>query len=567
MKSKKGSALIVAIFLSTIMLAVLASLLSRSLSEYRGAMKSYFDTAAFSLAESGIDRAAAFIVAAKFDSAVTAEPTGTIDEAGVWYKKMDGATVKYYRGYFPAVDLGNNRRGSCSVLVEPAVVSGTTTTYLVHALGSANNGSGVGSQRALRVKLASTTTKGAGGGAAVLADELLGFGTGANENQFDVPSRTARLLVAAYDSNKNNGNPDMTVDLKTGEVTGANFSDSAMVGLRAVNGKAKLWSSLIYGTVAVGGGKETLEFAENSKINTSEWVSDNPYAACVIDLTAAAKWKKDYDGNKKAAYMGMNKDTLSPSGQTYVGDNVVYNYTFEGDPFALTGFDAAGKFVTDGIAEAKAKDGHTGEDLLASGGKATKTLIGVAKTKTVTTLTSVNGLGEIVVKGDAVLVLSGPSNLDGGDGIKLSFADSDSKLTMVLVDTNTATIKFANADNNIAGKDNLDPDNNKAGVGYRPDRLTIMSSAAVSLKLRIGATKAVAAVVKIPNGEVQVDCQEGGKAIQFRGQLIADKINLDGSTHLDIFYDVNLGGKPKDTSGLVLASWKQILASGFSAQL
>ena len=34
-----------------------------------------------------------------------------------------------------------------------------------------------------------------------------------------------------------------------------------------------------------------------------------------------------------------------------------------------------------------------------------------AGTKTVTYLSSVNGLGEIVVKGDAVLVLSGPANL------------------------------------------------------------------------------------------------------------------------------------------------------------
>jgi hypothetical protein len=573
MKSQKGSALVVAILLSTVMLVVLASLLSRSLSEYRGAMKSYFDTAAFSLAESGIDRAAAFITAAGFDTAVTTEPTGAIGEAGVWYKKMNGATVKYYRGYFPAVDFGNNRRGTCSVLVEPAAVSGTTTTYTVYALGSASGGSGIGSQRALRVQLASTTTGGSGGGAAVAAQTSMEFGMGANENSYDVPGRNAHLLVASYDSTLNNGRPDMIIDRKTGKVTGTNFGDSAMVGLKAKNGTATLYSSLIYGTVAVGGAKTTLNVVANTKYGTAECISNNPYAACVIDLKAAAKWESENTAGGKP-YMGFNMDPDSTGGPK-IGDNVAYNYTFDDNLFALSGFKADDTFDASGYTKVKAIDGNNNKELPDANVSTTKTVLGPtgytanAGTKTVTYLNSVNGLGEIVVKGDAVLVLSGPANLGNGDGVKLSFVDSVSKLTVVLAEATTTTIKFANADNNISDRENLDPAKNpgKGTVGYSPDRLTITSIKNADFILRVGAQQAVAAIVKIPKGKVSVDCTDNNKANQFRGQLIADKISLSGTTYLDIFYDINLGGAIKNKPALSLASWKQIVPSGFAQAL
>ena len=572
MKSKKGSALIVAILLSTAMLVVLASLLSRSLSEYRGAMKSYFDTAAFSLAESGIDRAAAFITAEGFDTAVTTVPTGPLAEAGVWYKKMNGTAVKYYRGYFPAVDLGNNRRGACSVLVEPAVVSGTKTTYTVYALGSANGGSGIGSQRALRVQLASTTTKGASGGVTLGAKKRLNLGSGANENPFDAPDRKSHLLVASYDSTLNGGKPDINIDKKTGEVTGKNFGDSAMVGLKDVNGTAKLDASLIYGSVMVGGAQTTLDATPNAKIGDSKYISNNPYAACVIDLQASKKWAGEASVGSSLPYMGFNFGTSETgTGATNLGDNVVYDYAFDDKLFELSGFKADGTFDTTGY-EATTALGD-GKNFPNQNGNVTKTVLGPtnytanAKTKTVTTLDSVNGLGEIVVKGDAVLVLKGPANLSSPPGIKLSFVDSVSTLTIVLAEATTTTISFANGENNINNNDNLDPTKNPAGVGYKPDRLTITSSQNANFIMRVGAQRSAAAVIKIPNGKASVDCQDNNSSNQFRGQLIANEIEISGSTYLDIFYDINLGGVKKDKPALALASWKQILPSSFSQAL
>lgn len=587
MKSNRGSALLVAIVLSAILLAALAALLTVALNEYRGSHKSYFDTAAFSLAESGIDRAAAFIAAKGMDSAVSVEPKNVVSEAGVWYAKKSGAAIVHYRGYFPQVDLGNNRKGFCSVIVEPGVVAGAKTTYSVYARGIVNGAGGaatIESQRAIHVELTSSTTSSGGAGAAVAAKRTLKFGMGANENPFDQPNRKARLLVASYDSKKNDGRADMTVDLYTGLITGTNFGDSAMVGLKEINGTATLWGALIYGTVAVGGAPSTLNVAANPKAGASltEWPSQNYYACNVVDLAAAKKYRDEDKAGGYNPYMGFNMD-LAASGGTQagrpLGDNVVYNYTFQDDLFALSGFntDAQGNYTTfdtSGYLAVGAINGNNNKPLDAMNASTTKTVLGPAAykagdgTKTVAYLQSVAGLGEIVVKGQAVLILSGGANLQNGDGVKLSFVDNVSSLKIIFADSNTYDIKFANADNNIADKENLQTSSeNRSGVGYSPDRLEILSSQAANFNMRIGAQKDVAAIVKIPNGKVSVDCQDQNKSHQFRGQLIADMIELLGTTYLDIFYDINLGGGGGTKPVLVLASWKQILPSVFAAQL
>lgn len=577
MKSNRGSALLVAILLSAILLAALAGLLTVALNEYRGSQKSYFDTAAFSLAESGIDRAAACIAANTISTAVTTIPTSVTAEAGVWYKKMNGATVAYYRGYFPNVDLGNNRKGTCSVILKPGVVSGITTTYSVYALGVVTGGVGTVSQRALHVELASSSSSSEGRGAAVAAQTKLDFGSGSNENPFDVPNRKSRLLVASYDSKKNNGRADMTVDLKTGAVTGTNYGDSAMVGLKSVNGKATLYSALIYGSVAVGGSASTLSVVGNPKngCSATEWPSHNPYACSVIDLAAAQEYQKS---NANAyGYMGFN---LDPAGTGGLGDNVVYNYKFNDAIFQLSGFKTDAQtgayttFDTTGYTTVSAVNGNTGKALDSMNANCSQTVLGPSEyaanagTKTVSYLANVNGLGEIVVKGDAVLILSGGANMNNGDGVKLSFVDSTSKLTIVLADSSGYNIKFANADNNIAKQDNKEGETiNVPGVGYNPERLTITSSQSPTFKMEIGSQKDAAGIIKIPNGTVSIVCQDQNKSHQFRGQLIADSIDLSGTTYLDIFYDINLGGGGTTKQKIALASWKQILPSDFAAQL
>lgn len=576
---KKGSALLAAILLSAIFLAAVAALLTVAHNEYRGSLRSYLDTAAFSLAEAGVDRAAAFIKADGFATASATIPSTVTDEAGVWYKKMDGANIAYYRGFFPSVDLTKNRVGTCSVIVKPATVSGTKTTYAVYALGVAKGGKGgndIVSQRAIHTELDySTSTQGAGG-AAVAARTKLDFGSGANENPFDVPNRKAYFLVASYDSKKNFGRADMTVDFATGAVSGSNFGDSAMIGLKDVEGKATLYSSIIYGTVAVGGDASTLAVTANPKAGESdaEWPSRNPYVCSVVDLAAAKKGLEENAEGTANPYMGFNMDVEGVAG---LGDNVVYNYQFSSGLFSLPGFktDSDGNYTdfdTTGYAAVAAIDGNN-KKVLGENSNTTKTVLGPEnyakgdKTKTVAKLKAVQGLGEIVVRGEAVLILEGGANMNNGDGVKLSFADSDSKLTIVLADSAGYNIKFANADNNIADKENLDPTGNPSGVGYKPERLVIASSQSPNFKMEIGSQKDAAAIVRIPNGTVSVVCQDQSKSHQFRGQLIADKIDLSGTTYLAIFYDINIGGGDSTGAGITLAKWRQILPSVFAAQL
>jgi len=592
MKSTKGSALLVAILLSAILLAALAGLLTVALNEYRGSQKSYFDTAAFNLAESGIDRAASCIAANTIASAVTTIPTGVTAEAGVWYKKMNGATVAYYRGYFPNVDLGNNRKGTCSVILKPGVVSGTTTTYSVYALGIVAGGTGTVSQRALHVELASSSSPSSGGGAAVAAQTTLKFGSGVNENPFDVPNRLGCLIVASYDSKINNGRADMTIDRRTGVVTGDNFGDSAMVGLKSTSGTATLQSGIIYGSVAVGGGLGSLEVVSNPKNNTSttEWPSHNPYACSVIDLAAAAAYRTS--NTAETANWGSMGYNIDPSGTGGLGDNVSYNYKFNDSIFSLDGIfnkDPSTNLYTTPITtdrtELPAYDGATpatvdpvtkiatySNALASSNTNATKTVLGPnnytanSGVKTVTRLSNVTKLGEIVVKGDAMLVISGTANCDTTDkAIKLSFADSTSKLTIVYTDD--ANFMFENANNNVSSNDNFEPTTNTNGTAYSPDRVMFTSSGKGKLKINTGTAGDAAAILKAPNGEITIVCQSTEKLNQFRGQLIADSIELNGSTYLGIFYDINLGGGGTTKQKIALASWKQILPSDFAAQL
>ncbi len=577
--NRRGSALLTAILLSAIFLTAVAALLTIAHTEYRGSLKSYFDTAAFSLAESGIDRAAAFIKANGIAGAVTTVPTTVTDESGVWYKKVVGSTTAYYRGYFPSVDLRNNRIGTCSVIVKPGIASGSKTTYSVYSLGTAKGGKGgndIVSQRAIHTELDYSTSSSGKGGAAVAAKTKLDFGSGANENPFDVPNRKAHFLVASYDSTKNNGKADMTVNFATGAVSGLNYGDAATIGLKDVNGKATLYGCIIYGTVAVGGSATTLTVTANPKTgkSASEWPSQNPYVASVIDLAAAAKYTNS--ASTANPYMGFNMDSEGTGG---LGDNVVYNYAFPSDLFSLTGFlkdpvsGAYTTFDTSNYTATKAINGHNNKELDSMNANSSKTVLGPSNykagdnTKTVTSLGNVAGLGEIVVKGDAVLILTGGANMNNGDGVKLSFVDSTSKLTIVLADSSSYNIKFANADNNISDDDNLDKTNNIKGVGYKPERLLITSSQAAAFKMDIGSQKDAAAIVKIPNGTVSVVCQDQNNSHQFRGQLIADKVDLTGTTYLDIFYDINTGGGGGVGAGITLSRWQQIMPSAFTAQL
>jgi type II secretory pathway pseudopilin PulG len=180
MKSNKGSALLVAILLSAILLAALAGLLTVALNEYRGSLKSYFNTAAFSLAESGVDRAAAAIVD-KFSSATTlatgdAWPTAESVSTPTWYKKTSsGKTL--YRGYFPAENLDKGRKGVCSVLC----IEKSTTSYEVYTHGTVRGGEagkGIEAQRAIKVEFTAKNGTGTPAYGCVSLGEFISSSTG-----------------------------------------------------------------------------------------------------------------------------------------------------------------------------------------------------------------------------------------------------------------------------------------------------------------------------------------------------------------------------------------------------
>lgn len=565
MKSNtKGSALLVTIIIGTVLLIAVTGILTLSLNEYRGSLKSYLDTAAFHIAESGIDRAAAAITNNDFSNAVDVIPSSVSNESGIWYKGMRNGVVVYYRGFFPMVDLGNGRSGMCSVMCYPT----TSTTYTIYTLGTATNGTNITSQRAIKVEFKANQNTGSGNGAAIVAKRSLSIGSGSDENPFDV-TRESYIRVASYDSNK--GAPNMVVDMKTGAITGSNYDDDTSIGVKDSTGTANIYSAIVYGNIVTGGDRSSLILQNNTKYGTKQCTSGNPYACTLVDIDSAAAYYKNNTAN--IGYTGFN---ISDTGG--VGDNISTNFKFNDSDFNIDGFNTDGSYNTDGLIQTRLtydKDGTKLVDSSNANLNKNKVYIGPSNytsgsgTKSYTVVDNVNDMEEIVIRGQAVLIVG--NNMNNAN-LKLSFVDDQSTLTLVLGNTSTSngtyTLMTQNELNNIAPDDNMQGVNqNIQNADYIPSRFKIESAGTPTVWFRVGNKSRASAVIKVPNGKAYIDCQSASRRNQFRGQLIADDVTILGNCCLDFFYDVQLG-KSKDTkSKLSLTSWKQILPSTYVNQL
>ena len=564
MKSNtKGSALLVTVIIGMVLSVSVIGILTLSLNEYRGSLKSYFDTAAFHTAESGIDRAASAINN-KFPNAVDVLPSTTTSESGVWYKEVRSGKVVYYRGVFPVVDLGNGRSSTCSVVCYPT----TANTYTVYALGTATNGTNITSQRAIRVEFKVNQNSGMGSGAAIAAKRSLSIGSGSDENPFDV-TRESYIRVASYDSNK--GAPNMVVDMKTGAITGNNYGDDTSIGVKDATGTANLYSAIVYGNIVVGGDISALTLQRNTKYGTQQCTSGNQYACTLVDLDSAAEYYKN-----NAATTGYTGFNVSDTGS--IGDNVAANYKFDDNDFVLSDFNADGSYNTDGLRQTRIsydKEGTKLPDSINANLNKNKVYLGPSNytsgsgTRTYTKVDNVNDMEEVVVRGQVVLIVN--NNMNNAN-LKLSFVDDQSTLTLVLGNTSsssgTYTITTQNELNNISPDDNIQGvSTNPQNADYVPSRFKIESAGAPTVWFRIGNKSRAAAVIKTPNGKAYIDCQSASRRNQFRGQLIASDVTILGNCCLDFFYDIQLSNSKDNKPKLSVTSWKQILPSTYINQL
>ncbi len=234
MKSTRGSALLVAILLSAILLAALAGLLTVALNEYKGSHHSYLNTAAFNLAEAGVDIAA---------HAITEKKLGDTKEwsyANSIYKK--------------AVKIDGNHKFDIFCKKGTPTTAGEET-YDIRTLGTAENpGGALVAQRAIEVSLASKQVSTPGDGYALLAKSDLSIGN-------DTSAGQVHPRVASYHGDdatvKANGAP---------EWDGPNFSKNGRLGIASAQDDVlKLNDATLYGELVTGGGAKSV-FASDATV-------------------------------------------------------------------------------------------------------------------------------------------------------------------------------------------------------------------------------------------------------------------------------------------------------------
>jgi hypothetical protein len=550
MKSpQRGSALLAAILLSAIFLAAVAALLTVAHSEFRGSLKSYYNTAAFSLAEAGVDRAASFI-AGGFPTAsittVAAWPSRTVATTPGWYQITGSDT---YRGYFHE-SLEKGRTGEYYVIC--ARSASASQEFAVYSLGIVRSGTGkiaLNAERAIKVVLAQKAGSGAGQGYALAAITSITAGQ-ATTWPFKEGDNTGFVRIGSFDSwkNKKTGpstkrkiydEPDWYMEMKAtskvlaqGESTGTNFGDKALVGVRT--GTLNLNNTILYGTAAASKGASITTTSHYSADGTS--VVNGTNGTTIVNLAIAAL--------NKFAYRGMNADSNSNQMSAYrigVDDSkgvlaknsrLVNNYSIPDSVFAVPTLPA--DFATTKITATQ--DQNAKELTLAAGNYECPQAMG--------------SLQKITVMGKAVLHITGTIN---SSSLVLNFADEDSSLRII-----------ADSDVNLK----LAPNSS-----YRAQQFEIGLTSSAGLTINLDSnTTGFTGIIKAPLSAVQFsgnsnrdDSLAGQKKRQqMRGQIIANSINLPGSCNLDVLYDVQIGGGDSDGSTLSLASWRQIQPSEFT---
>ena len=573
MKSNKGSALLVAILLSAILLAALAGLLTVALNEYRGSLKSYFNTAAFSLAESGVDRAAAAI-ADKFSLAKTLTtgeswPTAESVSTPAWYKKTSsGKTL--YRGYFTEENLQKGRKGVCSVLC----IENSTTSYEVYAHGTVRGGEagqGIEAQRAINVKFTATIGSGTPAVGCVSLGDFISSSTGSS-------SISQSQIGPTFDSyiSTNNQAPDSTTNRYRNTTVGTTSTkDNA---LNMGNGD-------FYCNVAIGKGA-----AEGTKIGygkDADFKSLTPILTKIAD-SDPKKTETKYPANEKAVQDYVTRDLAATITQP-IPDAVSSDWT-QVTP-ANTANWSSGKVCELDTAKINA--------LKRSGSNVT---IGASDTsKTYIATTSLDNVSSINVNGEAILVLTGKM-----EDININFLTPNAKLKVyisndlgVVTTTQNPGVLVTSFDKANANYEasrlriEMMPKDENTGIsltgGYDwrtgktvPAMDAAAINAAVTNAIKAGKTgsgtvtmnfkntKMFTGVLNAPYSSVNLSAtgeNRGTNMSDFCGSLMAGSISITGSNGFAFHFDQQLADGGTTKTKLSVSTWKQILPSAFAAQL
>ncbi len=532
---RKGSALLLALILGAVLLLGLAALIRTALAESRGATRAALNSAAFFLAEAGVDRTTAFVLGTA---------TGDTFEAAdsVWTEKTAGTYTRTFTADSAAL---GGATGSNKVVVRKTAGS-STTTYTIASRGWVHNpGAAVVAQRAIEVTYERTTKNSANlpGGCLSLSDFLAASTASASISKDQVGP-----TFDSY-SSANNAAP-----------SAYNRDNKCLVGTTsAANGALNLGNGNYYAQVGTGSsaanGTPTVGYATNAS---------PPY-----DILA----KIDNPNDK-------------------VKEAVAY------DP-ALVRHDVSFTYAPVVPPDAPAKDGwihvlpKDGEDQWKTAGKiaqyqpkknAATPSVSVANStlnagrsdadKVYIATTSLDNIGKINVSGTVIIVVLGPVN--ASNGLVVNYQSTKANLTIYSASDVSGVIKTTQQINTDTISPNWEaarltigmlPGNHKINMqSLEPTAINTHVSTAVKnptdggkIIMNFDDNSTFVGSLLAPYSAAQFSATgQKGKLSDYCGSLLAKSISISGSNGFAFHYDENLGGSANAAPALVLNSWRQI---------
>jgi len=561
MKSTRGSALLVAILLSAILLAALAGLLTVALNEYKGSHHSYLNTAAFNLAEAGVDIAAHAITEKKLDDTTEWSYANSI------YKK--------------AVKIDGNHKFDIFCKKGTPTTAGEET-YDIRTLGTAENpGGALVAQRAIEVSLASKQVSTPGDGYALLAKSDLSIGN-------DTSAGQVHPRVASYHGDdatvKANGAP---------EWDGPNFSKNGRLGIASAQDDVlKLNDATLYGELVTGGGAKSV-FASDATVLLPGTSTSLSYQNTTDQTKINESVKADPD---------LSKDFACPQ---LAGENVPTSSWLEVSVAAYKAAypdqnDPNGKYQTEPklqqTANGKVKGSSYNAGVLTLGdpnydvtndtGKNTIILTGSFEKSSYSTVN---------IYGKVVMVLTDAMNTDE---MVINFKTPGSSLEIYTTSTVNGVSASTLVTDPTTGSTVANYDSSRYKINVLPSvsdgTKQVYTSDSIATMIDKIATRAAAAdaspssvsgpdvtlnfnklnplndafvgTINAPFSKVQLSVSsDAAQRDLFCGQIKGDKISITGGEAVDILYDEDAGGGGKTKPRLAVASWRQILPSSVTA--
>lgn len=523
---RKGSALLLALILGAVLLLGLAAIIGTAL-----------NSAAFFLAEAGVDRTTAIVL-----GTATGDSFESADSA--WTKKSNGTYTRTFTADSAALGgpTGNNK------VVVRKTVGSSTTTYTIASRGWVQNaGAAIVAQRAIEVTYERTTRNAANVAAGCLS--LNGFIAASTASS----SISATQVGPAFDSysSANNAAP-----------SAYNRDNKCLVGTSsAANGDLNLGNGNYYSQVGTG----------STAANKTPTVGYATNASPPYDILAKIDNPSD-DRKEAVAYdpslvrhdVSFTYDPVLPP-DAPEKDGWIQVLPKDGE--AQSQWKSAGK-----IAEYSPKKNAVTPSVSVSSG--TLNAGSSDSDKVYIATSSLDNISRINVSGTVILVVLGTIN--ASNGLVVNYKSTKANLTIYAGSDVSGVIKSTQQINTDIVSANWEafrltigmlPGNHKINMeSLEPAAINAHVSTAVKnptdggkIIMNFDDNSTFVGSILAPYSAAQLSATgQKGKLSDYCGSLLAKSISISGSNGFAFHYDEKLGSSATSAPALVRDSWRQI---------